>query len=318
MSDFRRGRRIMLAGMAGSVLAAPSILRAAPAQTVRIGYQKNGTLLVLKQQGSLDTRLDALGVKAGWFLFPSGPPMLEAMNADSVDFGATGDTPPIFAQAAGADLLYVAHQPVPGVSLGIVVHKDGPIRTLADLRGRRIAVTKGSSAHAVLVRVLAHAGIGFNEVTPVYLQPPDATAAFRQGSVDAWSIWDPFFAIAEADPETRLLTTAAPIAPSNSFFLARRAFAAENPKLVETVLDEVARVTSWLGTHQEELARTMADATGVPLAVQRIAAARGNYVTAAITPQVIAEQQGIADTFRTLGLIPRPIRVADAVWRPGA
>jgi aliphatic sulfonates family ABC transporter substrate-binding protein len=300
-----------------SALAMPRIARAGGA-ALSIGYQKNGSLLVLKQQGTLEKRFESQGVVVSWHEFPSGPPLLEALNAGAVDFGATGDTPPLFAQAAGADLVYVAYQPVPGNNSAILVHDDGPIRALADLKGKRVAFTKGSSAHNVIVQVLRHAGLSYGDIKPFYLQPPDAAAAFRQGAIDAWSIWDPFYALAEREPGTRVLTTAFGIAPSNSFFLASRSYAAKNPAIVTAVIEETTRVTKWIGAHQEELARLMAAATGVPLDIQRIAAARGNYDTGWMTDAVVAQQQGIADIFHELRLLPTSIRVSDAVWRPAA
>jgi ABC-type nitrate/sulfonate/bicarbonate transport system substrate-binding protein len=165
---------------------------------------------------------------------------------------------------------------------------------------------------------LKRAGLAYGEIRPVYLQPPDATAAFRQGAIDAWSIWDPFYAVAERDPGTRVLTTAEAVAPSNSFFLARRAYAVGSAPVVAAVIEEITLVTSWIGTHQDELARVMAQATGVPEDIQRIAAARGTYDTGFMTDAVAVQQQEIADTFHTLGLIPRAIRVRDAVWTPTA
>jgi len=302
-------RRILLA----TALFTPAVARAATTR-LRIGYQKNGALLILKQQRMLEPKLGDVSVE--WFEFNAGPPILEAMNAGSIDFGATGDTPPIFAQAAGADLRYVAFQPVPGRNNAILVKRDGPIRDLADLKGRTIAVTKGSSAHNVVVQVLRKAGIDYHDVKPAFLAPADAAAAFRQGAVDAWAIWDPFYALAERDPATRVLTTAVGVAPSNSFFLAGSPILRARPDLVRAVIGETERISREIETHQEEFARAMAAATGIPEPIQRIAAARGNYQVGYITDLVVTQQQQIADTFRGLGLIPAPIRVRDAVWLP--
>jgi ABC-type nitrate/sulfonate/bicarbonate transport system substrate-binding protein len=170
----------------------------------------------------------------------------------------------------------------------------------------------------VLVQVLRKAGIGYDQITPVYLAPPDAAAAFRQGAVDAWSIWDPFYAIAEADPETVVLTSALSVAPSNSFLLAGRGYAHANQATLAAVIAEVTKLTSWVATNQDVLAKTLSEVTGIPEPIQRVAAARGNYNTGLMTDAVAAQQQAIADTFFDLRLIPRPIRVADAVWHPSA
>ncbi len=300
--------------LAGTIVAGLSVLAlpAIAATRVRIGYQKNGSLVIVRKQ----QRLEALGLAPQWVEFSSGPPLLEALNAGAVDFGATGDTPPIFAQAAGADLLYVGAQPAPGSNSAILVRADGPIRTLEDLRGRRVAFTKGSSAHNVLLKALARAGLKPADIQPVYLQPPDAGAAFRTGAIDAWSIWDPFYAIAQEDPATRVLTTAEGVAPSNSFFLASRAFATAQPAAILTLLDAINGAADWAKDNPEPLAQTLSAVTGVPLPAQRVAAARGLYAVQPLDDKIIAQQQEIADTFAALRIIPAKVDVRAAVWRP--
>ena len=231
MTAARLTRRSLGVGLAAGV-SVPAIPRAArAAERVRIGYQKMGSLVLLRQQ----RRLEMLNLALEWVEFASGPPILEALNAGAVDFGATGDTPPIFAQAAGVELLYAGGQPVLGLSSAILVPANSPIRVLADLRGKRIAFTKGSSAHNFVVKALASVGMKPVDIQPVYLQPPDAGAAFRTGALDAWAIWDPFYAIAQQEPTTRVLTTAEGVAPSNSFFLANRAFARRAPAVIEAL-----------------------------------------------------------------------------------
>jgi sulfonate transport system substrate-binding protein len=302
----------------GAALAVPAIARARAGTRLSIGYQKIGQLLVLKGQQTLEARLGKEGVEVSWHEFPSGPPLMEALNAGALDFGYAGDSPPIFALAAGADIVFVAYQPTPGQSEAILVHTDAPIHTLADLKGKRVAFTKGSSAHHVVLNALKAGGLDYADITPAYLQPSDAAAAFRQGAVDAWSIWDPYYAIAQQDPQARVLVTGVDVAPSNRFFLAVRSYATANPRIVATVVEEITRATPYLGAHQDELARPMAEVTGIPEPIERIAAARGSYDTGYINAAVIAQEQAIADQFREHGLIPRAIRIRDAVWTPNA
>jgi sulfonate transport system substrate-binding protein len=297
-------------GAATLALSLPRLARAAG--RVRIGYQKNGALVIVRQQ----RRLDPLGLAVEWVEFASGPPLLEALNAGAIDFGATGDTPPIFAQAAGADLLYVGGQPIAGANQALLVRTDGPIRTLADLRGKRIAFTKGSSAHNFIVQALARAGLKPTDIQPVNLQPPDAGAAFRSGALDAWAIWDPFFAIAELEPTTRVLTTAEGVAPSNSFFLASRRFAEREPGTVLALLDAINAAAGWARANPEALAETLAGVTGVPLPAQRVAAPRGVYAVQPMDEAIIARQQAVADTFAALRVIPARVGVRAAVWQP--
>ncbi|MGD0473946.1 MAG: aliphatic sulfonate ABC transporter substrate-binding protein [Candidatus Velthaea sp.] len=297
----------------------PTPARAAEApRELRIGYQKIGALLILKQRGSLEKRLAGENITVRWVQFQSGPPLIEALNAGAIDFGYTGDTPPIVAQASGVDFVYVASIPQPGASNAILVRNDANIHSLADLRGKKVALVKGSSAHNVLVQVLKKANVGWSDVTPVYLQPADAGAALRSGSVDAWSIWDPFYALGERFPGVHVLTTAQGVAPSNAFFLATRSFATRYPAVVTAIVDETTAAWHWAEHHQAELAAVLADASGVPVDVEKVVAARGNYEIAFVTPQVVRQQQAIADTFSELGLIPHPIVIGQAVWTPGS
>ncbi len=296
-------------GATALALSLPGLARAAG--RVRIGYQKNGSLAIMRQQRRLEQ-----GLAVEWVEFSSGPPLLEALNAGAVDFGATGDTPPIFAQAAGAELLYVGGQPASGVNQAVLVPASSPIRTPADLRGKRVAYTKGSSAHYALVQVLASAGLKPADIQPVNLQPPDAGAAFRTGALDAWVVWDPFFAIAELEPTTRVLTTAEGVAPSNSFFLASRAFTEREPGTVLALLDAINATADWARANPEALAQTLAGITGVPLPAQRVSAARGVYAVQPMSDAIIARQQSVADTFAALRVIPARVDVRAAVWRP--
>jgi sulfonate transport system substrate-binding protein len=286
------------------------------AKELRIGYQKIGSMLILKQQGLLEKHLAAQGTTLTWAEFQSGPPLLEALNAGAIDFGYTGDTPPIFAQASGVNFVYVASIPAPGKSNAILVRSDAGIKNLADLRGKKIALVKGSSAHNVLVQALAKANIAWSDITPVYLPPADAGAAIQSGAVDAWSIWDPFYAVGEKYPGVRVLTDAVGIAPSNSFFLASRDFAASHASTIAVVIQETQAAWRWSERHQDELAQTLSEASGVDLSAEKVAAARGDYEVAYMAPAVVRRQQSIADTFSKLGLIPKPIQIADAVWTP--
>ncbi len=310
---FHLNRRAALLGLGLAAIAARPAHAAAP---LRIGYQKNGSLVILRRQATLEGLFAPRGVEITWVEFTSGPPMLEALNAGAVDFGATGDTPPIFAQAAGAALLYVGAQPIRGDSQAIIVRDGGPVRTLQDLRGRRVAYTRGSSAHNVVVRALAQAGLQPSDIQSVPLQPADAGAAFRTGAVDAWAIWDPFLAIAQQDPATRVLVQARDAAPSNSFFLARRAWAEASPDQVSALLDAINGAAAWAAANPDALAELMAEVTGVPLPAQRVAAPRGVYAVQRMDEAIITQQQAVADTFAALRIIPARIDVRQAVWTP--
>jgi sulfonate transport system substrate-binding protein len=310
-------RRALLAATATpAALAFPA--RAQAPREFRIGYQKSGILVVAKQQRAIENRLKPLGVEVKWIEFSFGPPLLEALNIGSIDFGTTGDAPPIFAQAAGANLLYVAAQPGAGAGAAILLPKNSPIRSLADLKGKRIAFAKASSAHNFTVAALEKAGLAYKDVQPLYLAPADAAAAFARGSVDAWTIWDPYFAIAEKGEGVRVLTLAKDIAAQNSFFLANRGFTERHGSVVRAVAEELATVAAWSQANRGEVARLLSDGTGVELEATRRAVERTDFVIEPVSAAVTAEQQRVADRFHALGLIPKPIDVRAIVWTPPA
>jgi len=201
MSGFNSRRRLLHAAtalLAGLFSLPPvSAQPAARADTLRIGYQKAASLLTLqKQQGTLDKRLAALGVAVKWVEFPAGPQLLEGLNVGAIDVGFVGEAPPIFAQAAGARFVYIGNDPAAPEAEAIVVPRDSALRSVADLKGRKVALNKGSNVHYLLVRALEKHGLKYADVTPVFLPPADARAAFEKGAVDAWVIWDPFQAAA--------------------------------------------------------------------------------------------------------------------------
>ena len=172
---------------------------------IRIGYQKYGTLSILKSRGSLEQRLASQNISVQWLQFPAGPPLLEALNAGSIDFGHTGEAPPIFAQAAGAPLVYVANEPPNPKGEAILVPKDSPIQDVAGLKGKKVVFNKGSNVQYLVVEALTAAGLKYSDIKPIYLPPADARAAFEQGGVDAWAIWDPFLTVAKRATNARVL-----------------------------------------------------------------------------------------------------------------
>ena len=206
---------------------------------IRIGHQKSGSLVFLKDQKFLEQELAKQKIQVKWVEFPSGPPMLEALNTGNLDFATTGEAPPVFAQAASSGLVYVAHEKASPDSEGLLIPKGSTITDPKQLKGKRIAVTKGSSAHYTLVQALKKYGIAYTDVQPIYLQPSDARAAFEQGNVDAWVVWEPYRAAAEKQLGARTLFNAEGLKPSYSFYLARKEFAAEHPELIQAVVAQV-------------------------------------------------------------------------------
>jgi sulfonate transport system substrate-binding protein len=309
LNETRRGF-LLSAGALAACQRAP-----AATTTVRIGYQKNGVLLLAKTRGILPARLAASGVtQVQWAEFGAGPPLLEAMRAGAIDLGLVGDTPPIFAQAAGAPIVYAAAQTLTGQGEGLVVPANSSVRSLAELKGRRIGFTKASSAHLFVVRALATVGLTLKDITPVYLSPADAAAAFSAGALDAWAIWDPFFALVEARHNARLILDGRGVTPSNSFYVARQAFAERSPKVLASLLDALAGEAAWGDAHLDQAGAIVQKATGLPADVLTAVLHRGVYDVAPMTPAIIQAQQASADLFFHLGVTPKPIDIRQAVW----
>lgn len=286
----------------------------AQAETLRIGYQKYGTLVLLKAKGTLEKRLADKGIDVKWTEFPGGPQLLEGLNVGSVDFGTTGETPPIFAQAAGADLLYVAYEPPAPTSEAILVPKDSPLKSVADLKGKKIALNKGSNVHYLLVRALEDAGLKYSDIQPVYLPPADARAAFERGSVDAWVIWDPFQAAAENQLQARTLRDGQGLVNNHQFYLATKPYAEKNPDVVEVLIDEIRGIGEWTQNNSAEATAQVAPLLGLSAEITRVAVERQSYGAQLITPQVVEAQQKIADTFTDLKLIPKRLVIKDVIW----
>lgn len=281
------------------------------ATLVRFGYQKSNILL--KNKGVLEKRLSPDGISVEWIEFPAGPQLLEAMNVGSIDFGHVGESPPIFAQAAGASLTYVAGIAASPGGSAILVPQNSPIQKVTDLKGKKIAFQKGSSAHLLLVQALEKAGVKYSEIEPKYLPPADARAAFVKGSVDAWVIWDPFYAAAQEATKARVLIDGTGINKQGGYYLTTRKFVTENPQIVKAVLEEIQQLEEWAKNHREEVAQTLSSVLGIDIETMRKATNRRTFGIVPINDELINLQQQVADTYYQLKLIPKKVNVRDGV-----
>jgi sulfonate transport system substrate-binding protein len=302
-----------------AALAAPALLlgvkaRAATKGVLKIGYQKASVTLVLgKAKGAFEAKLNPLGYDVQWAEFTSGPPLLEALAAGAVNFGYTGEPPVIFAQAAGAPLVYVAATNPSPKAVGILKPAGSKLASVQDLSGKTVAVAKGSSAHYLLVSALAHAGVPYASVNKVFLQPADARAAFAKGDVDAWSIWDPFYAGAQAAGGV-LLADGTGVMPNRSFYTAAKDFAAASPDALNAAIGVINALESWEKANTGAAAAAISPSIGLPPPVLEIWFGRQKYGVQKLTPEIFADQQKIADAFFKLGLIPSQINVSDDAW----
>lgn len=283
---------------------------------VRIGYQKFGVLSILKARKTLEERLESQGFKVKWIQFPAGPQLLEALNAGSIDIGEAGNTPPIFAQAADTPLVYIgAGLPRPEAE-AIVVHKDSPIHDIQQLKGKKVALNKGSNVHYLLIKALEKAGLTYSDIQPVYLPPADAKAAFIKKSVDAWVIWDPYYADAQTDLGVRTLTDAKGYTSNRSYYFSSKDFAQNHPDKIQIILDELTNSADWFNKNPGQTAELLAKQIGMDFQPVDIAIRRAQYGIEPIDPSIISDQQQIANAFFNTGLLPKSVQIEKVIWSP--
>ena len=311
ISGFTR-RQLLAASVAATTLGGTALAQTtAPKRVFRIGHQK-GWLSILKGRGTLEKRLAPLGVSVSWTEFTAGPVQLEALNVGSIDFGDVGEAPPIFAQAAGAPLVYAgATQPRPRVE-AVLVPKDSPIRKVTDLKGKRVAYNKGSNVQYFLVKLLEKHGLKFGDVQSVFLPPADARAAFEKGAVDAWVIWDPFFAAAEKILGARVLADAQGVVNNRAYYFTSRDYATRNQDVLRIAIEEVNAVDTWADKNRAAAAVELSGVLGLDRSITEHFLQRNAFGTAPVTREILAEQQVIADTFFELKLIPKKLNILHA------
>lgn len=287
---------------------------------LRIGYQKSSTLIaLLKARGTLEKALAAQDIRLSWHEFASGQPLLEALNVGNLDLSAdVADTVPVFAQAAGAHLAYFAQEAPSPAAQAILVRGDAPLRGLADLRGKKVAVTKAAGSHYLLLAALASAGLKFSDIQPAYLTPADGRAAFENGKVDAWVTWEPFLSGAQRQLSTRTLADGDKLAAYQRYYLTSERFAKEHPQVLEVVFAELVKAGDWLRTNPREAARILAPLWGnLDPAIVEQANGRRSYRVRPVQAESLAEQQKIADAFFAEGLLPKRVDARDvSIWQP--
>lgn len=256
-------RRTALATL-GALSAGAVLAQQQRPATVRFGYQKSSTLIaLLKVQGTLEKQLAPLNVSLSWHEFTSGLPLLEALNLDNLDISAdVADTVPVFAQAAGADLTFLAQEAPSPAAQAIVVRDESPLKTVADLKGKKVGFAKAAGAHYLLIAALEKAGLSFKDIEPAYLTPADGRAAFEKGAIDAWVVWDPFLAAAQRQSKVRILADGAGIASYQRYYLASTKFAKARPDVLRVVYAELEKTGKWVKQHPKEAAALLAPVWG--------------------------------------------------------
>lgn len=284
---------------------------------VSIGFQKSSlTLLVARDEKFIEKQFPHAEVE--WKEFPAGPQLLEALAVGAVDYGAVGNTPPIFAQAAGKDLNYAGYEVYGDQSLALVVPPQSPIQNISQLKDKRIALQKGSNAHEFLSKILAKAGLKWTDIQPIWLPPADARAAFDKKSVDAWAIWDPFLAAAEVQGHARVITQTGDFDKTYAFYVANPKFISAHPNAASRILKALNQSDQWIVSHQQVALGIYQKNTGLAPEVAKKAFERRVKPAPInpLSPEVVQAQQNIADEFQKLGLIPSKLEIQPIVWTP--
>lgn len=285
-------------------------------EEVRIGLQKSGPLVYLRDAQLLEQNLAQQGIKVKWVEFPSGPPMLEALNTGNLDLGTTGESPPIFAQAAGAKLVYIAVEKASPKAEALIVPANSTIKSVAELKGKNVAVTKGSSANYTLLKALERDHLSFSDITPKYLQPADARAAFESGQVDAWAIWDPFLSSAKIELNAKVLTDTEGLKPNSSFYLASRDFAAQHPDVVVKFVQAIDTADKAITADPVKFGKVIESITGLKPDVALASVKSRNYGVNFLDEATVQAQQQVADAYYRQQLIPKAVAVKDIFWYP--
>lgn len=314
-------RRTLLKLAAGSAalsgLSPVSLVVAAPLKELRLDYAYySPTSLVLRRFGWLEEEFKADGVQVRWVLSAGSNRALEYLNANSIDIGSSAGLAALLAKANGNPIKtpYIFSRPE---WTALVVRKDSPIRSVADLKGKKVAVTKAAGSHYLLIAALDKAGLRFKDIEPAYLTPADGRAAFERGSVAAWVTWDPYLAGVQRQSQVRILADGRGIADYQRYYLASSAYAAAHPEVLGVVFEALRKAGKWVKQSPKEAAELLAPAWGLDAATVELANGRRSYEVRPVVKEALGEQQKIADAFYGEGLLPRKLdATAVPLWRP--
>ncbi|EKF25323.1 ABC transporter, substrate-binding, aliphatic sulfonates family protein [Mycolicibacterium hassiacum DSM 44199] len=277
--------------------------------TLKVGDQRAISIEVLMTASG---QLKDTPYRVEFSTFTAGPPMVEAASAGGIHIAQVGNTPAVFGAAAGADIKVVGALEATGKGDAILVGKDSPITAVAELKGKKVAVTKGSSANANLLLHLEQAGLGLSDIEPVYVSPADGYAALTRGEVDAWAVWDPYTAIAEQESGARVIAAADTAGNGYNFWVASGA-ALKDPAVTEAIadfLDRYAVATKWSADNLDEWSAKYAELTDISPEASRITWTRSIKYPVPLTDEIVASEQQIADAFTEAGEFPGHVDIA--------
>ncbi|QTD40278.1 aliphatic sulfonate ABC transporter substrate-binding protein [Sporosarcina sp. Te-1] len=284
-------------------------------KVVRIGFQKGNTLNILKESGFLEKKLEPEGYVVEWKEFVHGGTLLEGLFTGHIDFGHAADGSGINAQAGNKPFVYVGADLPNPEGVGILVHQDSGISSIAELKGKKIGVLKGGNHHYLAILAIKDAGLALDDVEWVYLQDASQQrTAFETKKIDALATYDPFFAGVEVDLKTVNLTDGKDYGyPNRTFYYANEKFYNEHPELVDLILEATDESDQWANKHKEEVVTLVSKMLGIDEHVIERAVSRREYAVERISDEIIEVQQKQADVYYEIGLIPNEINIRDRV-----
>ncbi|MEH7235916.1 aliphatic sulfonate ABC transporter substrate-binding protein [Bacillus sp. JJ1562] len=282
-------------------------------EVIRVGYQRGNTLNILKEHGNLDEALSKEGYTVEWKVFPTGTVLLEALNTNNIDFGHASDGNAVFMQAGGHPLHYIASEaPYPN-GVALVAKADSDIKTVEDLKGKTIGVTKGGNQHYLLLVALEKAGISLDEVEiRFYKDAAEGLSAFTTDQFDVYGTWDPYLAIVENKVETRTIVNGSDLTENRTFYFASEEFLAEKPDVIKIILEELQNSNQWANENKKEVSEILSAELGLEIEPIQSANDRRTFGVEKIDEAIITSQQQLADTFFEAGLLETEVNVEEA------
>lgn len=284
-------------------------------ETIRIGYQKGGTTLLLKQNEQLEQALNEKGYTVEWSEFNTASSVLEALNADSVDFANAGDAPSVMALSKGMDFQFIATEPSSPHRQAILIPENSPIQSIEDLKGKNIAYNQASIAQYLLAKALETEGLTLDEVESVYLPPSDASIAFANGEVDAWVTWDPYMTVAQENGN-KILTTGEGIVPLRSFFIASHNIIENEPEAVNIFVDYVKKVGASIDEDPTEAANVLEEATNIEASVWEITLSEKINALSTLDQEAIDDLETLTADLKEIEMITETVDYKNHVWQP--
>ncbi|HKY81683.1 MAG TPA: ABC transporter substrate-binding protein [Sphingobium sp.] len=293
----RRGIVLIASILLLALIAALILFRSGGQDDVpvlRVGNQKGTTRAVMEASGALKD----LPYRIEWSEFPAAQHLLEALTANATDVGLVGDAPFLFSYVGGSPLkvISVAALGRNGESVGILVPKASPIRSIADLKGKKIATGKISIGHYLLLRALEKQGLTTRDIHPVYLPPNDALSAFSAGSIDGWATWAPFLDAALLQGKARILVDGQGLVTGYGYHVATPDAIRDKAGLLRDFTRRVARAYAWANTHEREYGLALAKATGLPADVAQSFARRNNPHSVAFSDTLVDDARQVVTT----------------------